>query len=187
MRKASVILAFIGILLFASLGFAHKVYVDYDRSVDFSKFRTFRWVEKPETDNSLMDDRVVNAVNGQLRLRGLELVSGAADLNVSAKTSIQERQIVHTYYDWGPGWGWGPGWRWGWGWNGPGWATNYVDTYLESTTIVNLIDAASEKTIWQGIATGSISHKPYKAASKTVERIADMFEKYPWVSARISE
>jgi hypothetical protein len=87
---------------------------------------------------------------------------------------------VNTFYD---GWGWGPGW----GWAGPGWATTYVDTYLEGTTVVDLFDTASEKAIWRGVGTGSISDKPYKASRKIVKLIAEMFESYPPLREKISD
>jgi Domain of unknown function (DUF4136) len=66
-------------------------------------------------------------------------------------------------------------------------ATTYVDTSLEATTVVDLIDATSEKIVWRGTATGSISHKPEKAAKKYTKRIGDMFEKYPPFTGRISD
>ena len=90
--------------------------------------------------------------------------------------------MVNTFYD---GWGWGPGW--GWGWGGPGWATTYVDTYLEGTTVVDLFDAASEKAIWRGVTTGSVSDKLDKASRKTTKLIAEMFESYPPLRVRISD
>jgi hypothetical protein len=189
MRVPRMIGVFVCILLATSLAFAHKVRVDYDHSVNFSKYKTFMWAEKPQTENPLMDDRIVNAVNAQLSAKGLEPVTTEADLSIKATSSIQQKQIVNTFYDGGWGWRgpWGPGWGWGWGWGGPGWATTYVDTYLEGTTIVDLFDTASEKAIWRGMSTGSVSDNPDKAARKTVKVIAEMFASYPPLTARISD
>ena len=102
MRIQRIISVFVFILCATSLAFAHKVRVDYDHSVNFSKYKTFMWVEKPQTENPLMDDRIVNAVNYQLSAKGLEPVTTDADLSVRATSSIQEEQIVNTFYD---GWG----------------------------------------------------------------------------------
>ena len=74
MRVPRVIAVFVCILSATSLAFAHKVRVDYDHSVDFSKYKTFMWAEKPHTENPLMDDRIVDAVNAQLSAKGLEQV-----------------------------------------------------------------------------------------------------------------
>jgi len=62
-----------------------------------------------------------------------------------------------------------------------------VDTYLQATTVVDLIDVTSEKMVWRGTAIGSISHKPEKAARKYAKRIAEMFEEYPPFTGRISD
>jgi uncharacterized protein DUF4136 len=182
MRVPRIISVFVCILFATSLAFAHKVRVDYDHSVNFSKYKTFMWVERPQSENPLMDDRIVNAVTAQLSAKGLERVTTDADLSVSATSSVQEEHIVNTLYD---DWGWG--WGWGWGWDGPGWATTYVHTYREGTTVVELTDTASEKVIWQGVSTGSVSDKPEKAARKISKVISEMFESYPSFRARFSD
>src|SRR5262245_34101440 len=115
MRVPKIITVFVCILFGTSFAFAHKVRVDYDHSANFSKYKTFMWAEKPQTPNPIMEDRIVNAVNAQLSARGLEPVTTDADLSIKATSSIEQKQIVNTFYD-GWGWpGWGPGWgpRWG--------------------------------------------------------------------------
>jgi hypothetical protein len=62
-----------------------------------------------------------------------------------------------------------------------------VDTYLEGTTVVELSDSASEKVIWRGVSTGSVSDKPEKAWRKTSKVISKMFERYPPLKGRISD
>src|SRR4030095_12079878 len=122
MRVPRIIPVFVLILFAAGFSLA-KVRTDYDHSVNFSKYKTFMWLEKPETKSTFMESRIVNAVNNQLRMKGLVPVSTDADLVISVTSSTEERQTVNTYYDggWGPGWGggrWGWGWGLGWGWGG---------------------------------------------------------------------
>ena len=178
MRVPIILPLFVCILFASSFAFAHDVHVDYDHKVNFSKYKTFMWVDKPEMADPLTADRIVDSVNAQLTSRGLRLVSSGADLYVSASMFIQQVPVYNTFYDGGLGWGWG--------WGGTGLATTYVNTYLEGTTTVNLIDAASERTVWQGTATGGVSHKPAKVAKKNDKVIADMFEKYPLLGPRAS-
>jgi len=189
MRVARVIPLVACIFFVTSFAFASDIDVDYDHSANFSKYRTFTVLKNARTENPLMDERIAGFVRNQLMAKGLKPVATDADLTVRTKTSTAERQILNTYYDggWGPGWGWGWGPRWGWGWGGPGWETTYVDTSLEATTVVDLIDATSEKVVWRGTAIGSISHKPEKAAKKHAKRIAEMFEKFPPYTGRISD
>jgi len=181
-----IIPVFVCILFATSFAFAHKVRVDYDHSANFSKYKTFMWAEKPETENPLMAERIVNAVNAQLTARGLEPVTRDADLAIKASSTVQERQIVNTFYD---SWGWGPGWgpAWGWGYAGPGWANTYVDTYIVGTTTVDLFDTELGKAVWHATSTGGVSDKPEKATRKTVEQIAKMFASYPSWGGRISD
>ncbi len=190
MRVPRIIMVFMCIFFATTLAFAHKVRVDYDHRADFSRYKTFMWVEKPHTENPLMDDRIVNAVNAQLSAKGLEPVTSGADLSVKAQSLIQEKQILNTFYDdWGWGWGWGwagPGWG-GPDWGGPDWATTYVDTYREGTITVDLFDTSSGKAIWRGVSTGSMSDKPDKASRKNAKVIAEMFESYPPVLERSSD
>jgi len=178
MRVPVILPVFVCVLFASTFAFAHDVHVDYDHSANFSKYRTFMWVEKPQTENPLTADRIVQSVNNQLKARGFQLVDSGADLGVSAAMTTEQKQVYNTIYD--------GGWGWGWGWGGPGFATTYVDTYLEGTTTVNLIDVASEKTIWHGIATGGVSHDPAKVSKKNTKVIGEMFEKFPFYRAPIS-
>ena len=217
MRVPRIIAVFVGILFATSFAFAHKVRVDYDHSVNFSKYKTFMWMEKPETENPLMDDRIVSAVNAQLSAKGLEPVTTGADLGVRARSSIQQKQVVNTFYD---GWGWmsldflrtyeskllpeGSGVKsalWGSIWIVSLTALFSVPigvgaaVYLEEgrARLVadrprrDLFDAASEKAIWRGVTTGSVSDKLDKASRKTTKLIAEMFESYPPLRERISD
>jgi hypothetical protein len=141
------------------------------------------WVEQPRTQNPLMADRIVQAVNWQLTARGLRLVRSNADLGITA--SSVTREVPNYYYGGYSSWGWGgPGWGWGWGpgwgWGGPMWTATAVDFSLENTTTVNLIDQDTDKTVWHGVREGAISEKPSKASSKTTKAIGEMFEKFPF-------
>src|SRR5262249_25416518 len=76
-----IVSVFVFILFATSFAFAHKVRVDYDHNANFSKYKTFMWIEKPQTENPIMDDRVVDDVNYQLSSKGLEPVTTDADLS----------------------------------------------------------------------------------------------------------
>jgi Domain of unknown function (DUF4136) len=188
MRLPRIIPVFVLILFAASSAFA-KVRTDYDHSVDFSKYKTFMWLGRPEANTPFIETRIVDAVNSQLQMKGLVPVNKGADLGVRTTISTEERQTVNTYYDggWGPGWGHNWGWGWGWGWGSPGSVSTWVDTDLIATTTVDLIDMATEKTVWRGTSVGEISDKPDKAWKKTAKRIDEMFEEFPFLRGRISD
>jgi len=166
MKVPSVVLGVCVFLLIGSLSVAGKVRIDFDHRANFSKYRTFMWAKEPETADPFMKERIINAINSQLRLRGLESDTSHADLAIVANTSTQEVQTVNTYYS-------------GSDWGGGGWATTTVDTSLEGTLVVDLIDARTNKPIWRGITTHTISDKPQKATNKLQKEIQKMFESFP--------
>src|SRR5271169_6682341 len=64
------IFASIGIaLLCAAASFAQQVKTDYDRSADFSQYKTYSW-EKVQTQDPLWVDRIKEAVNSALAAKG---------------------------------------------------------------------------------------------------------------------
>jgi organic hydroperoxide reductase OsmC/OhrA len=62
--------SFMGIALrSATASFAQQVKTDYDRSADFSQYRTYSW-DKVHTQNTLWVDRIKAAVNSALAAKG---------------------------------------------------------------------------------------------------------------------
>jgi hypothetical protein len=195
--RASTILLGLSVFLLAAADTAFaKVRVDYDRTVNFSKYRTFMWMEEPDPENPLMKPRIINSVNGQLMRKGLEPEMDGADLAINVTSTTEEVPTYNTFHSggfggwgcgwggcwWGPGsgWGWGPGWGWDWGWHADGgWSTTTVDYREEGTLIVELLDTRTQQTIWRGVSKHSVSSKPHKAAEKLQKEIREMFEEYP--------
>src|ERR1700676_5813790 len=104
------IFASVGVaLLFASASFAQQVKTDYDRSADFSQYKTYSW-EKVQTQDPLLVDRIKEAVNADLTAKGLTPVDSGGDVAIVAMEMTQNHQSLNTYYD-----GSGGGWRWGGG------------------------------------------------------------------------
>jgi hypothetical protein len=178
MRASRIVVGLTMLLLVAVTAFGHKVKVDYDHSKNFSKYRTFVWVQEPDPKNPLMKPRIINAINSQLRLRGLEPDDSRADLEIKATSTTEEVQYLNTYYSGGGGCGWGWGGCWD-GWGG-GWSTTTVETREQATLVVELLDAKTHEPIWQGVTTHFVSHKPEKAAEKMQKEIRKMFEEYPF-------
>src|SRR5579864_3737726 len=129
------IFASVGIaLLFATASFAEQVKTDYDRSADFSRYKTYSW-EKVQTQDPLWVDRIKEAVNSSLAAKGFTAVDSGGDVAIIAMETTQNRQTLNTFYD-----GFGGGWRWR-GFGGFGDATTTTDTYKVGTLVVDLFDA----------------------------------------------
>lgn len=149
------------------------VHTDYDPSVDFSRYSSYYWKKLPETDNPLMRDRIVAAVDDQLQAKGWRKVpEDQAQTALAAHVTAREGQRVDTQYD-----SWGPGWR-GWG-GGPVMSTSRVVTYTVGTLVVDMFDAKSRNAIWRGTASDTVSSDPAVNRKALEEGIRGMFATFP--------
>ena len=149
MRSRSVLILGL-VFLMAGVASADKVRTDYDHTADLSKYRTFRWIQQPDTDQPFMQQRIMTSVNAQLVSRGFEPAKDEGDLAIGANFATEEKHTWETYYS-------GSGWDWG-----GGWATTTVKTYQVGTLTVDLFDTRTKKLVWQGVAVDTLSHRPEK-------------------------
>src|SRR5262245_1057101 len=95
-------------LICAVSAFAQDVDTDYDRLVDFNKYRTYSWT-KVQTDDDLWPGHIRDAVNSALAAKGWKKVAAGGDVAIIAMEMTKDHQSLNTYYDIFEG-GWG--WRW---------------------------------------------------------------------------
>ena len=74
--------------------FAQQVQFDYDRSANFSAYKTYQWVDyKPvAVGDQLLDQDIKRAVDEQLAGKGLRRVESGGDLLVGYQTAISEEK-----------------------------------------------------------------------------------------------
>ncbi len=83
MRKLWVV--FLAVTFFITCGFAQKVKVGYDKSVDFSKYKSYTWHEPGITQNRpLLYVTVVGSIRSELEAKGLVSVEKDGDLTLIA-------------------------------------------------------------------------------------------------------
>jgi Domain of unknown function (DUF4136) len=153
-----------------------KVTVDHDKSADFSARRTYAWVKGTEAPNQLVEKRIHDAVDEQLRAKGLTRVEGEADLHVTthATTSTGGRLDVTSY-----GYGGYVGWDGFTAWT-PGTGAS-LRAYTTGTLVVDLVDPAGNKLMWRGVAaeTLGINPNPEKVTKKILKVTRVMFRDFP--------
>ena len=125
---------------------------DYDRSTDFSTYKSYKWYEGKQPDdalsrNPLVKKRIGVSVDKALQEGGFTLSeSEEADFIVAIHAGVKERMQVYNTgaYGWYDPW-WGP----------YGGRTD-VSYYEEGTLVVDIVDAAEKELSWRGIATATV-------------------------------
>jgi hypothetical protein len=161
-------------LLFATASFAQQVKTDFDRSTDFSQYKTYSW-EKVHTQNPLWVDRIKAAVNSALEAKGWMQAESGGNVSIMAMEMNQSHQTLNTYYDsFGGGWGW----RGGFG-DSFGDSTTTESTYKVGTLVVDLYDSNTKKLIWRGSASDTLSGKADKNIKNLDRGVEKMFDHFP--------
>lgn len=167
MKTARTAVGLVAMFLMAGSVWAQKVSIDYNRNVDFTKYRTYAWApSKNPPKDPLWNLRIVEDIERQLNAKGLKRVyTDDADLYVTYDGGIREDVSIQ---------GFGTGGRW----LGGSFSVNKV-TRKEGTLIVDLLDGPSGQLVWRGIATETVSDKADKNISKLTKVIEKLFRGYP--------
>ncbi len=158
--------------------FAVKARVDFDRGRDFSRYKTYRWVQLPDAElpDRLMQSRIVTFVEEALSARGLKRVETGGDLLVGYETKVREEQQYFTFSD-----GFGPGW--GWGWGGGGWGSSFSTTTVQTipigTLVIEITDAHQNQLVFRGTSTATISSRPERNTRRFQRGVCEIFGKFP--------
>lgn len=152
-----------------------RVVTDYDREVNFNKYKSFAFY-KPGVDKAEISDldkkRILRAINSELAAKGLNK-SDSPDLLVSLFTKERERVDVYNN-NFGWGWGWNPWWY-------GGYYGNSVSRSTEGSLYIDLIDAKTNELVWQGIGTARLitSGNIDKKEERIREIVREILMKYP--------
>lgn len=165
----------LALLLPAAAVAAPKVTVDHDPAVDFTAYKTYYWAIKPQGGSPLVDQRIVDNIDAQLRDKGWKLAE-QGDVAVAAHVSTSQKQSLDTFYSGTPLGGWA--WR-GWGGAAMGTATTRVHDYEVGTLVVDMFDSRTQQAIWRGTATGTVSSSPDKVNKAVDQALTKMFAKFP--------
>ena len=172
--KAIKILAMLFLFILGSCS-SIKVNSDYDKSVDFSQYKTYafhkRGIDRVEI-SGLDKKRILNAIDIELGKKGMTK-SENPDLLVNIFTKERERIDVDQY---NAGWGYG----WGYGWNPYLWGgRTYVSTYVEGTLYIDLIDAKKKELVWEGEGVGYLTENRERKESQINEFVAKILAQFP--------
>ena len=164
MKTRSLTGAMLALLLLVLAGCSsYSIVSDYDRSMPFGSYKTYRWSGEGasgiEDDvlakNPLIFKHIKSAVNRELSWKGFVLKeNGPVDFTVTAHAGIRERVAVgqptvvmsyrrgfhhNGYYSF---------------WYDPYGPYPRLVYYEEGTLIIDIIDTRSDELAWRGVVTG---------------------------------
>ena len=163
-------LAFLVFALFAAQSArAQKITMEFDQTMDFSKYKTFAIRDgqlssrNPALNSPLVKKQIEADIQNDLTAKGLTLVtSGPSDLNVRYTFGAARKTEIEAY----------PA-----GWYGFG--TRYVRVpYAEGTLVIDLRDPATRSLVWRAIAAEDKSDAT-KIQGKLDDMVRKSIDKYP--------
>ncbi len=177
------LLALFALFLMAAGGaFAQDVRYNFDKNTDFSKFKTYKWVQLKGADklDDLTDKQIKAAIDAELAKKGLTKTdSDKADLYVGYQTAVgQEKQFTSYSNDWGYGPGWGRGW---YGGMGTTTTTGQTSTIYTGQLALDMYDAANHDLVWRGVASKTLDPKakPEKRQQNLEKATAKLLKNFP--------
>ena len=182
MKKYQVIfpILFLGILVVAC-GSSLQVTSDYDKSANFTNYKTYSLFkgEKMDAISELNSRRIVEAIKNEMTKKGFTEAEANPDLLVNAVAILKDRTSVSAntnYY------GYGGVYRpYYWGAGGGVSSTTSYDTYhyKEGSLIIDVVEASSQKLLWQGVGNKEIDAKVKDPDTKIREAVTSIMKSFP--------
>jgi hypothetical protein len=152
----------------AGCGSSMKVTTDFDPAADFTDAHTYSWRDGTPLPNPLMGQRVVSAIDNQLRAKGFNRVESGGDLSITYHAAADRSVDVQSFQTGSPYACWG------------GCMTSTTVTPVTTgTLIVDIVEAKSNRMMWRGTGSDTVGDDPAENEKKINEAVARMFEKFP--------
>ncbi len=156
--------------------------VDYDKSADFSVYRTFGFPEETGTDrggySTLVTSYFKNSVTAAMEARGYKYTEEHPDLlvnffmNTTERTEIRPSRIGSGYGYYGYRYGLYNAW--------PMYEEDRTVTYKVGTINVDIVDAEKKQLVWEGISEGRVSKEAMENPKVTINAVVtELMRQYP--------
>lgn len=188
MQKKSIKVLFTGLavtILFSSCS-SLRLTADYDKTNDFSKYKTFEFYGWADESDKVLNDmdkkRIEDSFANELYRRGLSLVNSGGDLVVTLFVVLEQKTATTAetsykgtygyyghYYGYGPGWGWGPSYT----------TTVRSYNYVVGTLVCDIFDQKEQKLVWEGIASKTVDENPATREKNIPRIVRALMNRYP--------
>jgi len=152
--------------------------IDYDKTADFSVYRTYGFPKETGTDRggyaTLVTSYFKNAVSTAMEARGYKYSAENPDLLVNFYMNTRERTEIRPAPEAGYGY---YGYRRGFY---GAWYDDRTINYQVGTISLDIVDAAKKQLIWEGVSEGRVSEEALANPKVTVNGVVtEMMRQYP--------
>jgi hypothetical protein len=160
-----------------------KSRIDYDKSVDFSVYRTYGFPKETGTDrggySTLVTSYFKRSIATAMEARGYKYAAENPDLLVNFFMNTRDRTEVSAEPRMSTGFGY-YGYRYGLYNAWPHYDDTRTVTYQVGTINVDIVDAAKKQLVWEGVSEGRVSEEAMANPKVTVNAVVtDLMRQYP--------
>lgn len=172
-------------LTLASQVSAQKIKVKRDKEVDFSNYKTIKFLGWQDDIEELMDkedqDLMLSSFAKEFKSRGLEGSEEKADLIVSLYLVLEYKSNTESYTKfYGDSYAKGRGSRDGEGWKQGHSSSPYTKNYyIKGTLVLDVHDNKTNLLIWQSVGSDVVNEKPGKKGKGIPKLATKMMRKFP--------
>ena len=173
-----------GLMALGGCASGPDVRVDYDRTADFTAYKTFAFASPLGTDRggyqSIVSQHLKAATQREMQARGMRLDPAAPQLLVNFNAALSDKLRVTRLPMMSMGVGY-YGYRGGLYSTWPLYADQTtVSQYKEGTLNIDVVDAARKQLVWEGVVTDSVTQKMLDDVPAAVNAaVKAAFAKYP--------
>ena len=154
---------------------AQNIKVDYDRSLDFTKFKTYSWVEGRTAFDPQVHNLILIEIDRQLQSKGLKKVEEKADLNIAYYASFEDN-INTSAVEYAKSADWNK-----WGDHTPVYGPKMVALPI-ALIVLDIIDASTNRLVWRGRAKGAYTPNQARGKKRVNEAVEKLLARLPLTS-----
>ena len=160
-----------------------KTRIDYDKSADFSVYRTYGFPKETGTDrggySTLVTSYLKNSMSAQMEARGYKYSEERPYLLVNFFMNTRERTEIRPDARASMGYGY-YGYRYGLYNAWPLYDDDRTVTYKVGTLNVDIVDAEKKQLVWEGVAEGRVSEEELENPKVTINAVVtELMRQYP--------
>ena len=178
-RTQTLAAAMVLAVLCAGPGYAQKVKLDYDKKADFSRYKTYAWLEGTPARQKLWHLHLVGSIEQHLRAKGLQQADpAAADLLIAYHVAVDTELSVADLYTPSPTYVGGVT-------AGPFYYSanslpGSVGRYIrKGTMLVDAIDREKKEVVWRALTSVTLKDTNRQRLEQVNKAMRKIFEQYP--------